>query len=127
MSDHTPELDLSFTDTAECSDSHLAPLPCSIRVVGMLNKDYLFLISEEAISLQQGMTEILPYLADDLLLEQETIEVITVHPDSLGNKRYRRFEICWYETGPKLVSPSVTTSETIPYLETLLQHSVCLD
>jgi len=127
MGNQQQELDFDAINEATASAASTQPLSCTVRIAGLLEKDYLFLISEKAISHQQAINELLPFLADDLLLEQSTIEVVTVHPDALGNKRYRRYTIRWTHQGPQMVPPYDDTPITVQFLETLLSYSVSLD
>ncbi|WP_317928785.1 hypothetical protein [Halioxenophilus sp. WMMB6] len=103
-------------------------IECQIRIASMLNKDYLFLLSDEEISREQAISELIPFLADDILMDQSSTEIITVHCNNLGQRIYRRFDIEWAETGPYLVRPKHRNAIVkIQYLETLLAYSSCMD
>ena len=117
----------SFDDSVE-EIGQLVPIPCEIRIASMLNKDYLFLVSDFEISREQAIQELIPFLADDILMDHTSTEIIAVHCNNLGQRIYRRFDIEWSSKGPSLVRPKNRNAIIkIQYLETLLAYSSSLD
>lgn len=126
MSDYSSGADIGLAALVN-SETLNTTAPIEIRVAGLIGKDYLLLLSRNTICQQQAISELLPYLADDLLLEHENVEVITVHPDTAGNPLYCRFNIRWFDSGPQLVPLSSGDPKSIPFIETLIQHSISFD
>ncbi len=122
MNDHWQSLEQNSTEF----DEDLPPT-CSIRIAGLMDRDYVFLLSPIELDHNRAIKEIIPLLADDLLLEQSALEVITVYPDHFGNNEFNRFNLRWSHEGPQLFAPTDSTAATVPFLETLLHHSIAFD
>ena len=101
---------------------------CDIRIAGLLDRDYLFLVSEQELSQSQALSELVSFLADEFLLDQSSTEIITVHLNQLGDRVYRRFDIVWSGLGPMLVRPKARNPiNKVQFLETLLACSISID
>ncbi|BFM07133.1 hypothetical protein [Halioxenophilus aromaticivorans] len=115
-------------DTSQMQDYEEDWIPsCSIRLAGLMDRDYVFLVSPAPLDENRAVKELIPLMADDMLLEQSALEIVTVTPDHFGNNEYQRFNLYWTAKGPKLAPPTDNLAATTPFLETLLQHSIPLD
>lgn len=100
---------------------------CSIRIAGLMDRDYVFLLSPIELDQNRAIKDIIPLLADDLLLEQSALEVVTVYPDQTGTNEFNRYNLRWSEKGPQLVEPNDAAAVTVGFLQTLLDRSIAFD
>ena len=99
-------------------------IDCQLRIVSLLSKDYIFLVSQEELGLEQAVSELLSFLADDFLLDQDAVEIVSVHADAMECPVYRRFNMVWTERGLKVVPQKAHRPiSQIKFLETLLNTS----
>lgn len=103
-------------------------VPCEIRIAALIDRDYLFLLSDEEVSEQQILTELIGYMADEILLDQSATDIVTVHLSDAGQRIYRRFDLRWNSQGPLLANSQIATSKRkSQFLETILSCSIGLD
>jgi hypothetical protein len=94
----------------------------------MLERDYVYVISDTEIRPDQALREVIGYLHEDILLDQECTRIVTTHLNEEGARVYRMYDLNWDRTGATL-EPIALRTEGNPaeFLETLLACSISVD
>jgi hypothetical protein len=94
----------------------------------MLERDYVYVISDTEIRPDQALREVIGYLQEDILLDQECTRIVTTHLNEEGSRVYRMYDLNWDRTGATL-EPIALRTEGNPaeFLETLLACSISVD
>ncbi len=117
-------LDSGHYESGEQAVNTVQHVDCDLRVVSLLETDYIFLVSQEEVSLEQAVNELLAFLADDFLLDQSSTEIVTVHFDQRDRHVYRRFNMTWTEQGLRVTPQHEHRPiSQIMFLEKLLMSS----
>ena len=107
------------------TDASQPDIPCNVRFARMLDRDYVYVVSDTEVTPDQALREVIGFMSEDILLDQDSTRIVTTHLDEESSRIYRMFDIFWGPNGARLAPIEIRSgANPAEFLETLLACSI---